>query len=31
MDPGTGNDAVAAIGGSLIVLWFLTPALPCCC
>ncbi|HME22415.1 MAG TPA: hypothetical protein VKI44_13915 [Acetobacteraceae bacterium] len=27
MDPGTGNHAVAGIGGSLILLWFLTPAL----
>jgi len=27
MDPGTGNDAVAAIGGSLILVWFLTPVL----
>jgi len=27
MDPGTGNDVVAGIGGSLILLWFLTPVL----
>ena len=27
MDLGTGNDAVAAIDGSMILLWFLTPVL----
>jgi len=27
MDPGTGSDAVAGIGGSLILLWLLTPVL----
>jgi len=27
MDPGNGNDAVAAIVGGVILLWFLTPVL----
>jgi len=30
-DRGTGNGAVAAIGGSLILLWFLSPRSCCCC